>query len=188
MASAVILAGGQSRRMRADKLQLPVHGVSMLDRVIDVVGHIADDVIVVGQDVPGVVSIPDQKPGLGPLGGLVTGLQAARDSVALVVAADLPFLNVDVLRFLLAALSDYDAAVPRVGGRVQPLHAVYRTTVDVPAARLLATGERRLGGLLEKLRVRWIEAPEIAHVDPALRSFVNINTREEWLEAQRSMA
>ena len=142
-ASAVVLAGGASRRMGRDKRLLP-WGVdtdgqprTLLQAVIDTLAAVAGDVIVVANDQPDVAGarvVPDAIPGSGSLGGILSGVEAARYDRVFVAAADMPFLHAGLVRDLLDRLEGHDAVVPVIGSRPEPLHAVYSRAV-APAAR-----------------------------------------------------
>src|SRR5262249_3905399 len=98
MASAAILAGGQARRFGGrDKSALLVGGRSILERQLDVLGRLTDDILLVGTSaVPTPVAIrgvPDRVPFSGPLGGLDAALDAARDDRVVIVACDMPFIT-----------------------------------------------------------------------------------------------
>src|SRR5688572_22285303 len=99
--SGFVLAGGQSRRMGRDKALLPWHGHTLLDHMIRLVRKVADPVQVVGR-----APLPDRLPGLGPLSGISTGLEASSTDANLFVAVDLPFLTEDFLNFLRTRLEN----------------------------------------------------------------------------------
>jgi molybdopterin-guanine dinucleotide biosynthesis protein A len=174
--------------MGRDKAILPFGGQSLIERVVDTLVPLVDDIVVVGSErhisLPGSATfVPDDIPGAGPLGGLLTGLKTISHETALTVACDMPFLDRRVLHLLLALSDGYDAVVPEVGGRLHPLHAVYNRRIIPKAERCIAHGRLKLAGLLSHLTVRWIREDEINPLDPAHHSFINVNTLEEWHEA-----
>jgi molybdopterin-guanine dinucleotide biosynthesis protein A len=159
---------------------------------VRVLAEVADDVVVAGLpegvDLPaGVRSVADTIPDAGPLAGLLAGLSAIGHECAVVVATDLPHLDAAVLSALLEKAAGVDAVVPRVAGHPQPTHAVYATSVVPAAARRLFAGRCSLRGLLDDLRVGWVEEDELRSIDPELRSFVNVNTPEEWEAVSRGI-
>ncbi|MCK4299568.1 MAG: molybdenum cofactor guanylyltransferase, partial [Planctomycetes bacterium] len=100
--SAVVLAGGRSSRLGVDKASVPVGGRRLLDRVLSVLTNCFADVVVVGRtgsdEACGPVRfVQDETPGLGPLGGLYTGLGVVEHGRALAVGCDMPFINRGVL-------------------------------------------------------------------------------------------
>lgn len=193
-AAAVVLAGGRSRRMEADKARLDWHGVPLVRRVVGILARaVAGPVVVVraaGQELPAlppdVEVVDDPVPEEGPLRGLAAGLAAvaARAPVAVACATDLPLLHPAIVRRVVAALEPPggldaslapgavrpapDATVPLVRGRLQPLTAAYRCgPVAAAAAAALAAGERSLGALLVRCAVAELDEPALL-ADPAL--------------------
>ena len=192
--SAVVLAGGVSRRMGRDKRQLP-WGVdadgrprTLLQSVIDTLAAVADDVIVVANDQPDVAGarvVPDAISGSGSLGGILSGIEAARHDRVFVAAADMPFLNLALVRELLDRFAGHDAVVPVVGGRPEPLHAVYGPAVAAAARTQIARGHLKIALAFEGLDMVWVPEAELRALDPELRSFRNVNTPEDYAGAQR---
>src|SRR5215207_534326 len=167
MTAGIVLAGGRSSRMGVPKASLEWHGSTLLARVAGVVGSAAGPVIVVRAPGQELTALPDRvrvvddaREGRGPLEGLRAGLGALEPPVtaAYVAAVDLPFLSPQAVRRALGALAGGgDAAVPRAGGRAYPLAAAYRPAVLPVVDALLAEGRMRMGDLLERLDVAWIE-------------------------------
>jgi len=190
----VALAGGASRRMGRDKRLLP-WGVdadgqprTLLQAVVDTLGAVADDVIVVANDRPdvrGARVVPDAIPGSGSLGGILSGVEAARHDRVFVAAADMPFLNTALVRDLLGRLEDCDAVVPVVDGRPEPLHAVYGPAVAAAARRQIARGQLKIALAFEGLDGVWVPEAELRRLDPDLRSFRNVNTPKDYAGARR---
>ncbi len=198
-ASAIVLAGGRSRRLGQDKRRLRVFGPdqpTLLERTVNTATQLCADVVVVLNDpeswphLPGRL-VPDLYADGGPLGGIYSGLQAAQFETALVLACDMPFLNPALLQAMLARPGEYDVLMPRSLGTqrtrnahaVEPLHAVYRRSCLAPIQQLLEQGERQVTALLDVVRVAFMEPDEIRCYDPEGRSFVNINTLEQLREA-----
>jgi molybdopterin-guanine dinucleotide biosynthesis protein A len=124
--------------------------------------------------------VPDKYPGVGTLGGIHAGLAAAAHELALVVGCDMPFLNPTVLRWFVEAAEDADVVILRRGEWVEPLHAVYRQSCLPAIEASIGAGRRRVISFFDAVRVRYVDLAEIAHLDPELSSFRNINTPEEW--------
>src|SRR5262245_43004399 len=121
------MAGGRSRRMGRDKAWLDVgDGRPIVQRAVDVLREVADDVFVVANDERyaslGVRVVPDRFVDGGALGGIATGVGAAAHDRVLVAACDMPFLRADVFRLLLDRSDGADAVVPRVGGEYETMH------------------------------------------------------------------
>lgn len=193
-ASAVVLAGGASRRMGRDKRMLPWgedalgRPRTLLQSVVDTLADVADDVIVVANDRPEVERarvVPDAIPGSGSLGGILSGIEAARHERVFVAAADMPFVNVALVRDLLGRLEGHDAVVPIVGSRPEPLHAVYGPAVATAARRQIERGQLKIALAFEGLDVVRVPEAELRELDPGLRSFRNVNTPEDYAGARR---
>ena len=183
--SAIIQAGGQSRRMGTDKALIDYHGRPILAHVIDTLRQLSDDVIVVANrsDVYdplaaplGARLVPDYDPPSGPLGGIAAGLAAMTHELAIVVACDMPFLNLDLFRYLIERAADFDAVVPQTGDQYEPLHAVYRRSCLAAIQRRLANNERRVISFFQDVRLSVVSETEWRVFDPAGRSLSNLNT------------
>jgi molybdopterin-guanine dinucleotide biosynthesis protein A len=138
-----------------------------------------------GARFPGAAIVRDAAPDAGPLAGLVAALEASDGDVHLVVAGDLPFLDPRVLLRLAGLLGDADAAVPRTGRGLEPLHAAWRRRA-LPAARAaLDRGALKLEALARSLPARIVEPAEWRDLDPEELSFRNVNTPAELAAARR---
>lgn len=185
--SAAIMAGGKSRRMGQDKAWIELDGEPLIKRVADVLGQVADEVIVVANEPRyaslGLRVVKDRYPDGGALGGIATGVGAAAHDTVLVAACDMPFLSADVWRVLLGHAGEADVVIPRVGGEYETLHALYTKACLPHMARALAENRLRVIAFFDEVRVLAIEEPELRAADPDLRSFTNVNTPEELAEA-----
>ena len=190
-ASSVILAGGASRRMGRDKAFLEFAGRPLIARIADQVRLVGREVIVAGGTGDDVarytpyadLCVPDVYPGVGTLGGIHAGLHVARHDLVLVVACDMPFLNPDLLAWFVDAAEGWDLVVLKHDQGVEPLHAVYRKTCLPAIEATIRSGERCAFAFYDQIRVRYVAPPEIAHLDPRLCSFRNLNTPQEWCQA-----
>lgn len=182
--SAIVLAGGQSRRMGHDKALIEFQGKPVLAHVITALRELTEDVVVVSNrsDLYGSFGArvaADYDPPCGPLGGIAVGLQAIAHELAVIVACDMPFLNVTLLRWLIDQSGEYDAVVPQTGGELEPLHAVYRRGCYQSIVQRLARGERRVISFFTDVRLRIVPETEWRVLDPAGRSLVNLNTPDD---------
>jgi molybdopterin-guanine dinucleotide biosynthesis protein A len=187
--SGIVLAGGQSQRMGRNKALLELEGQTLIARVLERLSPLCDELIISANDVelyadlPAQV-VPDLIPGRGALGGIHAGLATMRHDKAVVVACDMPFLSLPLLRYMVVVSSGYDVVVPRVNAFFEPLHAVYSARCVEPIAQLIAEGPRRVVDLYRQVRLREVTEADVRLFDAAL-SFVNVNTQEEWTEVQR---
>jgi molybdopterin-guanine dinucleotide biosynthesis protein A len=181
---AAIIAGGASRRMGREKALLQVEGELLVARTAGTLRpHFADVIVITARPevaaAAGATAVADLFHGKGPLAGIHAALKHFQQPI-FCVACDMPYLNAGLIRFLCAQLEDEDAVVPRVAGRLQPLHATY-------SPRALPAIEGALGrdrvppfeALMAGWRVRWIEEDEVTRFDPLLRSFENWNTPQD---------
>ena len=186
--TAVILAGGRSRRLGRDKAVESFAGEPLLRRVIRRaeagVNAGAGDMIIVVADAARAAALPltpehrtavDAFPGRGPLGGIYTGLMAARTDWSLVVACDLPFISPPLLQYLAGLRHGVDAIVPVIDGRPEPTHALYSRRCRPAIAARIQAGQLKAADLFDDVAVRYVDETEIRRFDPDLRSFFNIN-------------
>lgn len=196
---AIILAGGRSARMGRPKEALPFGGAPLLARVTAALAPACDPIVVVARDArqelpplpAAVLRTHDDAPGRGPLAGLAAGLRALAAhgfgpaDAAFVVACDHPFVGAAFARFLADRLggADADAAMPDVGGRVEPLCAVYRLRCLPRIDALLAAGDAGPSALAA-VAARVPEAA-LRAVDPELRALCDVDTAADYDAARR---
>ena len=199
--SAAALAGGQSRRMGTDKAFLPLvpGGQPMLGVVLERLSAVADDTFVVADDqarysVLGVRVVPDLSRHVGALGGIQAAIAWSAHEHCLIVACDMPFLSLPLLRRMAAEPRDYDVLVPLIPGEsrqredglvYQTLHAIYSKRCLPFIDKRIAEGRKQVVGFFADVRVRTLDAAEITRWDPDLLSFFNANTPEAMLVAAR---
>ncbi|OHB75072.1 MAG: hypothetical protein A2W31_04850 [Planctomycetes bacterium RBG_16_64_10] len=176
------------------KATLPFGPEQMLQRMVRLVGQVAQSVLVVAapeQDVPelpaGVRLVRDRQPGRGPLEGLATGLAAiGHDADAVYLSGcDSPLLVPAFVERLFALVGDYDLVIPRDGARLHPLAAVYRTGVLRDVEALLAAGQLQPALLCARTRALQVPVDWLRAVDPQLATLRNINAPEDYFEALR---
>lgn len=174
--AGLLLTGGASRRMGRDKALIEVGGQRLVDRSAAALAAVADPVLEVGPGWSALPAVREDPPGSGPLAAVAAGVGVLRagghDGPVIVLAVDMPFVTVELLR-LLATRPGPATAVPRAGGHPQVLCARYGPAALAAVDRLLAAGGRSLRLLLEDLdaggagEVGWIETEEWAGVaDP----------------------
>ncbi len=194
--SCIILAGGKSVRLGHDKILERVGDSSLLETAISQIEPLVDEIILVVakersfpplENHPKIGKVSDIYPGKGSLGGIYTGLMASSSFYNLVIAADMPFLNQPLLRYILEVSDGFDLAIPRIHTFFEPLHAVYSKRCIEPAESILNQGRKVIIDLFHYVKVRYIEAEEIDKFDPKRMSFFNINTKED-LELARKIA
>jgi molybdopterin-guanine dinucleotide biosynthesis protein A len=192
MLTVVIQAGGESRRMGQDKALVPFLGQPLVQRVLDRIRPLADEVIVTTnrQAELQFLKLPlatDLLPGRGALGGLYTALSAAGNSLVAVVACDMPFVSASLLAAARDMLSDfpYDAVIPNLEGGSEPFHAVYRRSNCLPLIEAaLQAGKWRVNSWFDQANLRFLTREEVQVYDPQGIAFLNLNTPEEVTQAE----
>jgi molybdopterin-guanine dinucleotide biosynthesis protein A len=190
---SAILAGGGATRFdgRPKGLEL-VAGRRILDRLVDccVEAFGAPPLLVANTPeasswVPGLRVVPDVRPGLGAVGGILTAVVSAPAPVV-VVAWDMPFVSAELLRLLAAGLNGADAVLPRSGSRrgVEPLCAAYGPACGPAIERALAAGDQRAIGFHPFVRVAVLEEDAIRGCGDPSRLFFNVNTAADLEKAQ----
>jgi len=190
--SGIVLAGGQSSRLGMDKSFVNVNGQSLIEQIVAKLARLSDDVIIVTNspekyDHLEVRVVGDIYPGKGALGGIYSGLRAAANTHSLVVACDMPFLDLNLLRYMILLARGHDVVIPRVGGLPEPLHAIYSKSCLEPIDRLLTRKELKIIDFFSEVRVRYVEEGEVDIFDPQHLSFFNVNTLSD-LEEMKKLA
>lgn len=203
MRSGVIVAGGRSTRFGdADKAVAELGGTPMIRRVADRLADVVDALVVNCREdqveaIEGALAgyphdvrfAPDPDPDEGPMAGIRTGLRAAGGEYAAVVACDMPFVEPSLVDYLGDRVEGHDAAVPRLDdGWFQTTQAVYRADAMADACeRALERGDRRIVAPFDDLDVAVVSEGEVRRHAP-LETFRNLNTREEFEEAEARFA
>jgi molybdopterin-guanine dinucleotide biosynthesis protein A len=184
--AGIILAGGKSRRYGENKALVRLDGVPLIERVARVLGSVFKRVVLVTNS-PGEyehLQLPmfeDLVKGLGPLGGILTGLSVITEEAGFLVACDMPFLNPGLIRYMSRIRENFDVVVPRVQGDFETLHALYSHKCLPAIWKLVHAGEYQVFRFFPEVSVRYVEEDEIRCHDPDLRSFLNINRPEDLM-------
>jgi len=191
--SVAILAGGYGKRLGRDKAKLRLGEEISLQRVVRRLGPLSEDVIVVRRrdqavDIGGVRVVADLEPFNGPLAGIAAGITSARHPWCFLAACDMPFIDLDLVLYMLTLRTGVDAVVPHPAPGHEPLHALYHRACLASVLDRLERGEKRLRGFYSELRVRFVTPHEIASIDPDQLSFLNINTPEDLRNARELVA
>jgi len=187
-AAAAVLAGGGSLRMGRDKASLPWGEVPLGLFVADRLSAWFEEVIIASnREMPfrggPFRVVADAFPGKGALGGLHGALSAVRRDWMFLVACDMPFIVEDLVRRLWSLHEGFDAVVASKPEGLEPLCAFYARCCLDPAARALQANKRRVAAFFHEIRLRQVAPGDWSRADPEGRSFVNINTPEEYTRA-----
>lgn len=190
--------------MGQDKAWLDLNGMPLVEHIARRVLPLADEIILSASDpapfLPLItrLSVParitaDVFPAAGPLAGLHAGLRAAQHNLVFAVATDMPLIDRDLVRAMVALCGEADALIPRLRipgmdePQPEPLHALYRKTCLPAIETVLSRGRRSMISFLPDVTVRYLDEDELRAVDPELRSFRNVNTPEDWAAVKASL-
>jgi len=188
--TGVIQAGGKSTRMGGQpKALLELGGRRIIERVLDAIAPVVDDVLVVTNtpELYAFLALPmvaDLYPDHGSLGGIFSGLTAATGNAAFTVACDMPFLHPEVARLVVARAGEGDVVIPRVGAQLETMHAAYGKACLAPIEARLREGRFRITGFFERVRVVEIDEALVARHRAPDVVFMNVNTPEELARAR----
>jgi len=194
MLTVAIQAGGQSSRMGEDKALKPFLSRPLIQRVIERLTPIADEIIVTTNRPEDYLFldlrlISDLKPGRGALGGLYTAIASASHPIVAVVACDMPFANATLIetasRLLVDAEREADVVIAKSDEGYEPLHAVYRRGTCLPAIESAIDADQwKVIAWFPKVKVRVLTPEELKESDPSGLAFWNVNTPEEFAKAE----
>lgn len=182
-ATAIIMAGGDSRRMGIDKSMLPVKGRPLIERICEQLQGSFEQILISANDAAkfaflGLAVVPDRVAGQGPLMGIASALNASDNDLNFVVACDIPRIELRFARRMLseAAERGADIILP-VGcrGKHEPLFAIYRKSALVAIDKVLSSGGRKISDVFPLCTVKYIEMKG---------SLINLNTAAEYEKFQ----
>lgn len=185
--TALILAGGESRRMGQDKAGMVFGDQTLLQTLVNKLQlQFANIMVSVKSERTDIVlpQVCDDPVHQGPLAGLVAGLAQMNTPWLFAVACDMPFITPTIIEYLAAQREECQAVVPVVQGHPQPLAAFYSASCfEAARACLNGTGKHSVRALLERLTVRYVDEAALRSIDPSLRSFFDLDTPQDVLLA-----
>jgi molybdenum cofactor guanylyltransferase len=189
--AAFVLAGGQSTRMGADKAFVQLEGRTLLAHALALAKSVSSDVRIVGSPQKfaafGEV-VEDEFPQHGPLAGIHAALRASSSELNLMLAVDMPFVEVPFLDYLFQEAARHEGAVvtiPRAAGAWQTLCAVYRKPFADLAEQALRQGKNKIDPLFRDIEMRIVEEHELTQQNFSPEMFRNLNTLEELKQASQ---
>lgn len=188
--SVAIQAGGESSRMGQDKGLLQFGGMPLVEYIYQQVSGMGRDIFIVSNHPEdylqfGLPVFPDIYTGIGALGGIHTVLTHTQTEKVLILACDMPFVNTEVVNYLLSFAEQYDVVVPTIHpkGFVEPFKAVYSKACLQAVEKAILANRRRVISFFDDVRVKYVGKEEIAALDPDFTSFLNVNTPEDLHKA-----
>ena len=195
MLTVAIQAGGQSSRMGEDKALKTFFGRPLIQRVIERLTPIADEIIVTTNRPEAYAFLnlrlfTDLKPGRGALGGLYTAIASASHPIVAVVACDMPFASATLIetasRLLVDAEREADVVIAKSEEGYEPLHAIYRRETCLPAIESAIDADQwKVIAWFPNVKVRLLTPHELKDSDPSGLAFWNVNTPEEFAKAEQ---
>jgi molybdenum cofactor guanylyltransferase len=187
--TVAIMAGGQSSRMGQDKSFVPFQGRPLIEVVRERVAGLGAELVVITNKPDeyahlGLPMYSDVYPNVGPLGGIYTAVYHARHPYTLVVACDMPWLNRDLLDYMIGLRHQADIIVPRWDKFPEPLHAIYSKACLPPILAQLQSGQLKVVRFYGQVQLHFVDRPAIEQFDKDGRSFANLNTPEELSRAE----
>lgn len=182
--TGVILAGGKSTRYGRNKALEMLGEKTLIERVVETMSSIFQEVILMTNTPSdyaplGLRMYEDLVKGLGPIGGIYTALKVINTDSAFVVGCDMPFLNKNLIIHMVSIQPGFDVVVPRMGWKIEALHAIYRKSCLKHIKRNISQKIYQLIRLFQFVVVRYVEEEEIRQFDPELKSFLNINRPQD---------
>jgi molybdenum cofactor guanylyltransferase len=196
--AVAVIAGGDSTRMGMNKALVDVGGQPIIERVLARVRDLGQtETLLIANEHDayahlGLPVYPDVMPGKGSLGGIYAAVYHTTAPHVLTVACDMPFLETDLLRYMLRLLTDEtpppDVVVPRVEDYPQGLHAIYSKGCLVPIRERLEQDRLKVIGFYPDVRVRYMDEDEYTPYIPGGQPFFNVNTPEQLAAARQFAA
>ena len=193
--TSIILAGGRSSRLGREKLAEVIAGKSLIERAVSTLISLSQEILIVISQkqarsslslytYPEAKTVLDLYPGKGSLIGIYTGLVNSTNFLNLVVACDMPFLNLDLLHYMVKVAPGFDVVIPRIDDQMEPLHAVYSKNCIEPMESLIKQDNLKVTAFFDSVKVRYIGKEELDRFDPERLSFFNINTEADLKRAR----
>ncbi|MDP3259412.1 MAG: molybdenum cofactor guanylyltransferase [Thermodesulfovibrionales bacterium] len=193
--TGTILAGGENRRIPLLKGHIEINGKKIIDSSVNLMRNLFGRAVI-STNTPelyfycGVPMIGDIINQRGPLTGIFSVLSNIKDNAIFVAACDMPFLNERLIRYMVdkynnfnSGTNKWDAVIPVFEGKPQPLFGIYSKNILGIIEERLNKGLKKLKDMLTEINVLYIKEEEVRQIDPEGRSFLNINTMEDYEKA-----
>ncbi len=178
--TVIILAGGRSLRLGRNKALLDVGGLPLLAALVAQARRLSERILISAADSRafrflGLPLVVDERPGLGPLAAILSGLRASATALNLILACDIPEIRLPFLKKMIARSARADIVVPRYrDGKTEPLLALYRRGLIPLIEEQLAGGDCRIASLFGRCRTAYVAA------DGQKTWLQNINTLDDY--------
>jgi len=187
--AAIILSGGNNKRIDTNKAFLRIGRKTIIEREIAVLSTIFDRIIIVTNTPEKYKHLKadltsDLITGKGPLGGIYSGLTISQEEHNFVVSCDLPFLNAGLIYYMKGLIDKHDAIIPNFNRYLEPLHAFYSKDCLSSINKHLDQNDLKIRSFLSEVSVKYIGTTEIESFDPEGIVFFNVNTEENLKKAR----
>ncbi len=180
--SGFILAGGKSSRLGTDKALLLVQDEPLMIRMKKLIDPFCKTVEISGYsidyDLFKINMVPDLFPGCGPISGIFSTLKHSLTEWNLLVSVDTPFINKELIQFLISEIGEYDCIIPEHDGGIEPLIGLYNRQILPQLEKTINQGDYKLMKLLNVLNTRYVDCRLLIKKYPRL--FFNINRPEDY--------
>jgi molybdopterin-guanine dinucleotide biosynthesis protein A len=185
--SGIILSGGKSIRMGQDKAFLLLGDKPLVEKVINAFGELFEQVLVVtnnpekyGEYRQKLTIKEDVIPDKGPLGGIYSGLLSSQNVYNFIIACDMPFLNRELLAYIVNQAKNFDAVIPEYKGRLNPLFALYSKDCIPEFKKQISQDNLKIRNFIGDMNAKILPSAEVEKLDPQGLSFTNINTYGQY--------
>ncbi len=192
--TGIVLAGGDSKRMGENKALLKLCDKPVIEWAVEKIKKTASEVIIVTDKdnlyddlADKIISDKIQCEGKNPMVGIFSGLSTSTNDYNLVVACDMPFLNVHLIRamYQVAYQDEYDVVVPRINGYLEPLCAIYNRNTRFLMEKWIKAGAYKIPDIYAHFNVKILPEEFCARYDSRLLSFLNLNYPYDYERAQK---
>lgn len=183
---ALVLAGGTNKRFGALKSFIRINNRRIIDSNVQLLRNIFTEVLISTNDPEkyfylGVPMVGDIVKDKGPMSGILSALMLNDVNAVFVTACDMPFIHVDLIRLVKRRWTDnFHAAIPVFHGETQPLFGVYSKKVAGLMEKSMRNNMKSLRDFLRLIKVLYIQEKDIKEHDPEGKSFININTEDDF--------
>lgn len=179
-ATGIILAGGKSSRMKFNKAFAEISGVPVINIIINKFARLFDETIIISNEPElyehlGLAVYKDIYPRMGPVSGIHSGLCHARYDKTFICACDMPFINMDLVEYMISLLGDYDSVVPEIDSYLQPLSAVYSRKCIPILEACLKEDRVKLVRIFEELNALVLNRSDLERFGIVEEIFLNVN-------------
>ncbi len=183
--TAVILAGGKSSRMGSNKAFLKLKGKTFIELQIELLRKLFEKIVISAnsQSEYKYLNLPiikDVYPDKGPLAGIYTSLINSSSFYTFMLACDMPFVDLELIKHLQELTQNYDVVIPKSKKGLEPLHAFYSKSCIDPIKKELDANNLRIISFFHHVNVKIVELDSLAASDNFKNAIKNLNTREEY--------